>query len=204
MPIEILLEKRPDGSFIPVTPEGVEDAKKFKVGTGVTATITKKQNYQFHKKLFALLGFLFENWDAESQLERLPHWALRFSRWLDNRYEAKPENSKGVEGIKKLIEDFCHEENEYRKVHAVKSFESFRGEVTILAGYYEQTFTLNGEAFKLVPQSLSYDKMSPEEREIYYNQVCDVGLEKILSNYTMEDLEHGVDYRMNNMMEFIG
>jgi hypothetical protein len=49
-----------------------------------------------------------------------------------------------------------------------KQFETFRKELTILAGFYFETYDINGN-LKLEAESLSYENMEPEEFERCYN-----------------------------------
>ena len=64
----------------------------------------------------------------------------------------------------------------------VKNFEAFREEVTIIAGFYEQTFDLNGR-MKLVAKSISFAKMDEVEFEQFYGAVADVILSRVLTSY---------------------
>lgn len=70
------------------------------------------------------------------------------------------------------------------KGHPVeKNFEQFREEVTILAGYYEQTFDLRGR-MQLKAKSISFAKMEQPEFEALYGAVAQVLLSHVLTNYT--------------------
>jgi hypothetical protein len=87
----------------------------------------------------------------------------------------------------------------YQGVPVAKSFERFRKEVTILAGYYEQTFDLDGN-MTLDAQSISFASMSQEEFEELYSAVVNVLLDKVLSNY--RDREE-LDEVVNKVMGFV-
>ncbi|MFD1121850.1 DUF1367 family protein [Methylophilus flavus] len=71
---------------------------------------------------------------------------------------------------------------QYRGMPVAKNFDHFRKEVTILAGFYEQTFDLDGN-MKLEAQSISFAKMENDEFEMVYSAVMNVLLDKVFSNY---------------------
>lgn len=50
-----------------------------------------------------------------------------------------------------------------------------RGELTKIAGYYEQVPTRHGQ-IKIIPRSINYDNMPPEERSDLYNRLIDAAL----------------------------
>jgi hypothetical protein len=63
-----------------------------------------------------------------------------------------------------------------------KNFERFRKDVTIQAGFYEQTFDLDGN-MQLEALSISFAKMDDMKFEQVYSAVATVILEKVLLNY---------------------
>ena len=73
-----------------------------------------------------------------------------------------------------------------------KSFKQFRGQVTVLAGYGEPVFNLNG-TFRMVPRSISFANMSEEEFSELYSNVIDVILKNIPSNFEREDIERAAE-----------
>lgn len=80
-----------------------------------------------------------------------------------------------------------------------KNFEQFREDVTILAGYYEQTFGIDG-AMKLKAKSISFASMEQPEFEELYSAVADVLLEHVLSNYANRAQ---LDEVVNKVMGFL-
>lgn len=69
------------------------------------------------------------------------------------------------------------------KGHPVqKNFETFREEITIAAGFYEQTFDMRGR-LKLKAKSISFAKMEEPEFEQVYSAVADVLLGGVLVRY---------------------
>ena len=75
-----------------------------------------------------------------------------------------------------------------------KSFDRFRKDITILAGYYEESRRLNGEV-RVEAQSIAFDKMPEEEFESLYTKCIDVIVTKILpaQGFTDETLRQVVE-----------
>lgn len=71
----------------------------------------------------------------------------------------------------------------YRGMPVEKNFEQFREDITILAGFYEQTFDLRGR-MKLKAKSISFASMDDMEFEKVYSAVADVLLQRVLHNYS--------------------
>lgn len=70
----------------------------------------------------------------------------------------------------------------YKGVPVTKNFERFRSDVTIQAGFYTQTFDLDGN-MRLEAQSISFAAMDDLEFERVYSAVSDVILQKVLVTY---------------------
>lgn len=71
-------------------------------------------------------------------------------------------------------------ELEYKGIKAEKSFERFRNEVTVLAGWYTVTTNLRG-VVKLEPKSISFAKMDETEFGALYKAVFNVVWKYVLS-----------------------
>lgn len=69
-----------------------------------------------------------------------------------------------------------------------KDFESFRENITILAGHYKQVWDVNGNLV-LRAKSISFAKMDQVEFDALYSRVIDIILKHVLTRYTREDLE---------------
>lgn len=81
----------------------------------------------------------------------------------------------------------------YKGMQVAKDFEQFREDTIILAGFYEQTFDLEGR-MKLKAKSISFAKMPDDEFERLYSAVAKVLLEKVLTTYAgREDLDEIVE-----------
>lgn len=69
--------------------------------------------------------------------------------------------------------------------HEVKvSYDKFREDLTILAGYFTVVYNINGE-LRLVADSLSFAKCSPEKRERIYSDVIDAALKHVFQGLDM-------------------
>ena len=73
-----------------------------------------------------------------------------------------------------------------------KNFERFRKDVTILAGYYEQTIRLDGST-RTEAKAISFAKMSEDEFEDLYSKTIDVIIKYALTQYTGDELRSVVE-----------
>lgn len=64
-----------------------------------------------------------------------------------------------------------------------KNFERFREQVLILAGHYEQVFSIRGDKMELQAKSISYAAMDDAEFEALYSAVIDVLLREVCTRY---------------------
>lgn len=81
------------------------------------------------------------------------------------------------------------------KGHTIeKNFERFRGDVAILAGFYEATWNINGE-LRLEPKSISFANMEEDEFEQLYSKSIQVLLDKVLAakGFTPAEIDRAVD-----------
>lgn len=81
---------------------------------------------------------------------------------------------------------------EYAGQVALKNFERFRKDLVVLAGFYLPTVNLRGEV-RLEPESISFASMDEDRFNQVYSAVADVVLQRVLRNYTREDLDRVVD-----------
>ena len=81
----------------------------------------------------------------------------------------------------------------YKGREVQKNFEIFRSDVLIAAGFYEQTFGLDGR-LRLEAKSISFASMEQPEFEEVYNRCLDVLLQDVLSTYAgREEVNQVVD-----------
>lgn len=70
--------------------------------------------------------------------------------------------------------------------------ETFRNDVTVLAGYHELRCNTRGE-WRLAAKSIKWANMDDAEFERLYSAVVDVILAKFLTSWTGEDMERSVE-----------
>ena len=82
---------------------------------------------------------------------------------------------------------------EYRGKPIQKNLDRFREMLTILAGYYEPVYKLDGSV-QLIAKSWSYAEMPDDEDfQKLYQSLITVIVEKVLTGYTGEDLDRIVN-----------
>jgi hypothetical protein len=70
----------------------------------------------------------------------------------------------------------------YRGMLVEKNFDTFRKDVTKLAGYYEQHWDLEGR-MQVVAKSIAFANMEDDEFDRLYDAVAQVLLDRVLTNY---------------------
>lgn len=75
---------------------------------------------------------------------------------------------------------------------AAKNRERFRKDLIVAAGHYEPVVSLKGE-LRAEPHSIAFDAMEEEDFEKLYDSVVTIVLQRILRNYTREDLDAVVE-----------
>ena len=157
MAVELTFMRTQAGFLVPLTEEDAEKIKSYPCNTPIKAKCTQMNNGSFHRLLFSLFQFAYENWNP--------------------LYSGDGEIPN-------------------------KSFETFRKDLTVLAGHYTTVFRIDG-SFTLEPKSLAYGKMSDHEKKSLYNDLCQVVLDQILPSYTIEDLQYCVDEKAGKMMGYL-
>lgn len=152
---------------IPVPTEADLDAvRRFLMGCYVgVGEINKKAWNRFWKRLFRLdageIALL------ELIVPRNPRFHRKFFALLNLGFEAwEPARKRKT----------------YKGMPVLKNFDQFREDVTIMAGYYVQTFDLNGRMI-LKAKSIAFGNMDEGEFEKLYSAVADVLLGKVLTTY---------------------
>ena len=70
---------------------------------------------------------------------------------------------------------------------AAKNFDEFRGDLAILAGYYDMVVRVDGSE-RPRAKSIAFDKMEEDEFERLYSKTLDILLAKILPSHTEEEI----------------
>ena len=68
------------------------------------------------------------------------------------------------------------------------NIEFVRRKLTVIAGYYRQVFARDGVTFELLPLSLSYESMPPEERQVFYKKITDAALKRVFDKTTDQNV----------------
>ena len=79
----------------------------------------------------------------------------------------------------------------YGDIEACKdeySVKYVRNKLTVIAGYFKQVWSRDGTSFELIPLSLSYEKMPPEERQEFYKKITDAALKRVFDKTTDENV----------------
>jgi hypothetical protein len=87
----------------------------------------------------------------------------------------------------------------YKGVEVQKNFDRFREDITVLAGYYEQVFGIDGK-MKLVAKSISFGSMQQDEFEKLYSATINVLLDKVFTKYAGRA---EVDEVIEQLMRFV-
>ena len=81
----------------------------------------------------------------------------------------------------------------YKGQEALKEFNRFRNDITILAGYYDTVININGEA-RVEAKSLSFDKMDDDVKQGLYVAISTVLLQRTLgSTWSQEKIDEYID-----------
>lgn len=73
-----------------------------------------------------------------------------------------------------------------------KNFDRFRKDLTILAGFYEASYRIDGSV-RVEAKSIAFAKMDEDEFEKLYSATIDTARKHILKNFTDEDVRNSVD-----------
>lgn len=84
---------------------------------------------------------------------------------------------------------------EHNGVPVLPSFERFRKDLTILAGYFDPVYGYDGSV-RLEARSLQWSKMEEEEFTKLYSATIDAVLQKILPHVKKSDLENAIAMTM--------
>jgi len=66
--------------------------------------------------------------------------------------------------------------------------EYVRKKLTVIAGYYKQAYDRDGLTFELLPLSLKYESMPPEDRQVFYKRITDAALKRVFDRTTDQNV----------------
>lgn len=81
---------------------------------------------------------------------------------------------------------------EYKGITVEKNKEKLRKDLTIMAGFGYPVVNINGDV-RMEAKSISFANMDETEFEALYSAFINVILQKVLTNYTRDDLDEVVD-----------
>lgn len=110
------------------------------------------------------------------------------------QYEIEIKQSRNPAFHRKVFAffNFCFEhwaadKTEWQYFDEHKQFDTFRKNLTVLAGYKEVTYTLDGN-LRVEAQSLSYGNMEQSEFEQCYSALINAALKHVFGNTTDENV----------------
>jgi hypothetical protein len=83
------------------------------------------------------------------------------------------------------------EDSKWKDVVPEKSFERFRKDIIIMSGRFDAVYRVDGSV-RVEAKSISFASMNEEEFKDLWNATTTVILEKVLTNYTKDDLNNTV------------
>jgi len=83
------------------------------------------------------------------------------------------------------------EDAKWKDVVPEKSFDRFRKDLIIMSGRYDAVYRVDGSV-RIEAKSISFASMNEEEFKELWNATTTVILEKVLTNYTSDDLKEVV------------
>lgn len=93
------------------------------------------------------------------------------------------------------FDQWTPDETKTYKGHPIeKDYDQFRADITILAGYYNTVWRVNGD-MRIEAKSLAVDQMETEEFEALYSKIIQVLLEQVLNakGFTSNSIDSLVD-----------
>lgn len=79
-----------------------------------------------------------------------------------------------------------------KEIRPQKSFDRFRKDLTILAGFYDSSYRLNGD-IRIEAKSISFASMDEDEFEELYSATIDVIIQKVTPQYADEEIRGIID-----------
>jgi len=85
------------------------------------------------------------------------------------------------------FEHWCADKAGYQFMDREAQFNTFRNQLTVLAGYYTQTYKLDG-SIRIEAMSLAYASMKPEDFESCYSAVINAAIKHVFAGTTDEQI----------------
>lgn len=198
MPVEIVMQKGPDGAFHPVTSHDRDAAEKWPVGQGirVEATQVRPRSLIHHKMYWALINLTLDYWEPAGgaftpQEERI---VKLHAQWLDKE--------TGGNAVSQISPYFLQELGASRmakrpETMPKKDAQALHQWVKEQAGYYDLLLTPDG--VRRQPRSINFNAMGQEEFNEFYKAAFSVCWNLALSRpfASEKDAEDAVNQLMS-------
>lgn len=86
------------------------------------------------------------------------------------------------------LENWSADKTHWENMTEAKQGESFRKQLTIQAGYFDQTYSLDGTGFVITAKSLSFASMEQEEFEACYSALINAAIKHVFSSTTDDQI----------------
>lgn len=171
--------------FQPATEQDMEAVQAFKVGDVIRVMAQKPRNGRHHRKGFALLQLGFNYWEPPVSL--LTAGERHMAQVIAERLDAMGGGSGVIVEQVAMIAKEMEDKRRDQIGELEKSFDAFRKDITIRAGFYEVEMSPNG--IQKRAKSLAFDKMPQEEFSKWYKAAFGVLWNMILSRHFPNEQE---------------
>lgn len=126
-------------------------------------------------------GGIFEPAD-EREAERLTRFKTGEMYEIELKLTRNPAFHRKVFAFFKFCyEHWCNTGTNWEMLRDDAQFDVFRKNLTVLAGYYDEFFTIKGTV-RVEAKSLSYGNMDPEEFERCYSALINAAIRNVFNN----------------------
>lgn len=124
---------------------------------------------------------------TDEELEKLNKFKNGEQYTVDIKLTRSPQFHRKVFGFLSYCFQFWKGDNEFQDES--KQFDVFRNHLTVLAGFYDSYYNINGEV-RIEAKSLAYGNMSQEEYEKCYNALINAALKHIFKTADENTMNH--------------
>jgi len=181
----------------PATEHDLSFCQPYKVGDVIRVTAQKPRNGKHHRKAFALLQLSFNYW--EPPISFLTSGERHMAQVIAERLDAMGGGSGVIISQVSQIAQQVAGSRRDKLGEPEKSFEAFRKDITIRAGYYDIELSPSGISKKA--KSLSFSAMPQDEFSEWYKAAFGVLWNLVLSKHFPTEQE--AEEAANQMLEFI-
>lgn len=185
------------GVLVPADDHTKEVFEKYKAGGVIKGDFKQVRNPKYHRRFFALLNLSFEYWEPSagvlqgSEKNIIKSFVNALSKYMDDKETIKVFARHFLENVVAARRN--------RITTITKSFEAFRKEILVEAGFYELVHTTSG--IKKQAESISFAKMDEDRFREVYKAVFSVCWNRVLCKTfpTEQEAENAI----NNLMSLV-